>query len=185
MGILGLITTLTMAFGADRIQHLRYQSSKAQFVNTYEQLRSFALTSNYINGNRFDHMTIQLINGVNTLSYAYQYDENEAFQESYTTKIDGDIMLNHIVDLEDDNENTFDYAKISLKPYELGCEFEGISHTGGLLGFHLEINNKPKTYCFVIDSATCRLTEKSCKDFGELDFYNTNAYRYDEVEDEE
>lgn len=73
ISIIGLLTTMTMIFGANRIQDLRYRSGKEIFVHEFETLRAEAMRSNYAYGKKYDTMLLTIQSGNSVLSYSYMH----------------------------------------------------------------------------------------------------------------
>lgn len=170
LAIIGVITAMTMWFWWNRIQQLRYQSAKELFVDTFEQLRSSALTSSFHNKKKFALFTIQLSQNNTSLSYSYYFDETHF--DTYQEKIDNDISIENISmhtgwtnkNIVENNDNISKLAILNIKPYQLSCNF---SFDNGepeewILSFELHIKNSNKKYCFTIPSESCRIIEVKC-----------------------
>ncbi len=152
--ILGVMTAMTMSFGWNRIQQLRYQSAKSLFEDSFEQLRSHALTSSFHNKQKFKHFSIQLNKQSNSLVYTY---DNQQYQKI----IDPDMSLESLhIDWVD---KELDSIILDMSPYTLACHFRDYEkfHT---LRFELWIKNHTNKYCFVINDNNCRIVDMACPD---------------------
>jgi len=157
IAIIGIMMGITINFWANRIQKLRYQSSKAQFVNSYEKLQSEVLTTNYHYRQHFDTFHIKFQSDLNNYSYEYQ-----PIQKKYSQKIEDHVQIQNIVFLNNSEKQNLEQAELVLMPYQLPCKLllDGKLQEEWAIQFELNILEYAKKYCFEIDLNNCKLIEK-------------------------
>lgn len=149
LSIISILLTVTLRFWSNRIKDLTYQSTKEQFVATYEQLYSQTLTSNYHNNIRYDTLHITLGSWAKQLSYRF---DNGVVQSSHISE---PFILSGLKLDDKDIEN----VNISMRPYTLGCT---LWISWSMLSFTLLVE-QIQSYCFTINNDTCKLIEKKCE----------------------
>jgi len=168
MWIIWVLTAMTMSFGGDSIKNLRQRMSKAVFVNTFEQLRSNAINSNYYNKQIFKYFSINLQSGSNSIWYSYHIDDLR--MDTFSTRVDKDVRISNIKIMWQEQDEPLENIWINVHPYELSCDFGPEAISGKILRFDIKIENSNKRYCFIVRSSNCKLTEKKCKDLDMEEF---------------
>ncbi len=159
--IVGMLMSGTMIFGANRIEHLRHQSAKTQFMNSYENLQSFALSSNYFVTERFDTMIIKLQSWSQNIQYQYV---NWKWQSPrYKEQIDKSMFLSDLQIWNNERKSPADEILLNIAPYQLWCDISSPDMSGSLAKFQIRIERRLKNYCFGIGEDTCRLIEEKCE----------------------
>jgi len=156
IAITGIILAMTMNFGAKRIQDLRFQSAKTQFINGFENLQSYALSTNYLNQERFKYLEVKLWDGTTKLAYRY----TPIWKDYYEEAIEKEMTISNI-EIEDES---YDEVVFQFKPYIVGCSLTGenLEHQNGTVKFQLELPEQKKIYCFEITTDNCVLREEKC-----------------------
>lgn len=137
ISIIAILLTVTMRFWSSRIDILKYQAGKEQFVNAYDRLYTQHLTSNYHEWTRYESLTLRL--GSSGFNYFWDTGEVQYVTTTMPFAISG-----------------IDETSMVFKPYVVGCDME----TGVV--FQLIVDEK-KTYCFSIKNDTCKLVEERCE----------------------
>jgi len=156
ISIITILLWITMSFSTQRIQKLRYQSAKSQFLSTYEQLHSYVLTTNYWNQKRFDYATIVFSSGSNNIQSKYV-----PIKQTFVHKIEDEIIL---WKLKLNWEDT-DKIIVKIEPYTIWCKFDSEQEKSAewIISFILSTKFNNQKYCFDISSDNCILKPTSCE----------------------
>ena len=148
--------------------------AKAIFVNTFEQLRSNAISSNYYQNQSYKYFSINLVDGWDSLSYSYHVDALRT--DNYNTRIDKDLIISNIHLENAETTEPLSDMSVNIHPYELSCDFGLDAMSGTDLRFDIEIKKSNIRYCFAVPSSNCKLTEIKCKEADMEDFRNEMGF---------
>lgn len=149
ISILAILMTITMRFGSNRINDLKYQNIKEQFISAYERIYSDNMTSNYNNGNRYEILNVELKENGNQIFYSFDY------WDSKIANIQWDFSITWMLINWEKKNN----AILTMEPYNIWCSINELTWSNINLDILVEEN---KRYCFEIKSDTCKLIEKLC-----------------------
>ena len=166
--IIGVMLGGTMFLGTDRISKLQQYTSKSNFQNSYEQIHSQVMSTNYFNNNRFEYLTLRFTQDTEQLLFRYQW-ENTDKKTIWTITSDEWRFKERIwdwikiVNLQmNNNWKILDTADILMYPYQLNCQIFDQKWSGDFLTFSLKVIENEKEYCFAIVWETCRIKEYIC-----------------------
>jgi len=152
--------SVTMMLGGNRIEKLKRITAKSQLINSYEQIHSNNLSSNYFGDNRYQNLTVSFKSGAKVL--AYQYIGEQRTSPVFKTEGIEELIINNISVFGEDE--IYDDIKVLMTPYNLSCQLDNTQLSWGIMLFDLQTPDAAKTYCFALSSDNCRIREYDCKD---------------------
>jgi hypothetical protein len=99
-----------MRFGSSRMQDLKTQATKEQFLGTYSQFASQYLVSNYLHGKRFSQLFLNIHSGSSAL--LYRLDNSKKNLTGYTSP---DFKISDI----NIDGSSVDQLQLKFVPYTL------------------------------------------------------------------
>ena len=149
--IIGILLAVTMRFWSGRINDLKAQSYKEQFVSYYNELYSQNMTSSFRDATKYKQLNILFSSGI-----SYQLDGvRPASASDFSSLLFRDFLL---------DSWAASSVQLQFVPYELWCGISSPTATGAVVSFHAYMPENGKQYCFEIASETCKLIEKRCED---------------------
>ena len=149
--IITILMAVTMRFGSSRMQDLKTQATKEQFLGAYSQIASQYLVSNYLHDKRFS----QLFLNINSWSSALVY-RLDSSKKNITWFVSPDFRFSDIIL----NDSPADQLQLKFVPYTLWCELSNWSESTWLqASFRLFVLGR-QYYCFSLQSSTCKLSEQ-------------------------
>lgn len=153
--IVGILLSSVVFLGFAYINSVQIKTIKQWFTWQYNTFTAIARTSNYLQTDEYDDMTITL------------------YEESIAGEVALSVWWNRSLQsyLMDDAILSFTWSdswgriEVDITPYQIGCDRIWISSLGTTVtGVELQmvssINND--VYCFSIDQSTCKLLENPC-----------------------
>lgn len=152
--IIWVIMWATMKFWWDRIGFLNNKNVKEQFVSSYDSLYSNNMMTSYHQGEIYNELKVKSEKWKNMIEYSYN-----TYGEVYSgrTFVDGGFYEINGLSL---NWKDIDSLNIVMKPHVLGCK---INEKEDVKAWISILVNRSKSYCFEIDSDTCRISSVFCK----------------------
>jgi len=147
--VISILMTATMKFGSNRIDDLKAQSLKEQFVWYYNDLYRQNLMSSFRDETKYQTLTLTFQTGT-----WYRIDATAPVKDPKLADV---IFSGLTLDT-----HPFPSIDITLVPYILWCTIAWASTTWSLFSFQLYIPQNGKQYCFEIKAETCKLVEIRC-----------------------
>ena len=109
--IIGILMVATMRFGSFRIDDLKSQSLKENFVGRYNALYAQNMASSFRNGKKYTHLSLSFTTGISLAVDDVPVPSDPALS---------DIEIRDIY-LDQDDSFPLSSASIARRPYILGC----------------------------------------------------------------
>lgn len=147
-----VLMSITMRFGSSRIHDLDAQTTKEQFVNSYQQFISRVLGTNYYNEQRYTGVSLDFSSGSRGLFAVYDgFDSGIILFDSDRIVLDSFSL----------GKTPVERLFLQFVPYQIWCSMKSKEAIGSGMSFRMRINND-KQYCFVIQSPLCKIEQATC-----------------------
>lgn len=149
--VISLMIWLVMFSWWKNVTEIQFRSDKETFLSTFTKIRTNALSSNYYKDVKYESLEMEYDSNKNKIKISYvswwtNYDlENIYFTNSFFS--------------------WSSWFRISLYPYSLNCNLLYLDpniNNNWMSIVQLRSKNKKYSYCFNMESSSCRLKEIQC-----------------------